>query len=159
MDPREELAQTASDLAAAVAGLTCQEGEEEVSVDPDTLKADVVVISEPDWGAADPEIQEALVPVKKLEESSAVKAEARFEPGETPQEAISPAKADVEFSQPARDTAQAAASGEAIAVDQSKPASGALKRGSTPRRDCRRAKGALRLLPCPGRPSSPANQS
>ena len=31
-----------------VSGLTCQEGEEEVSVDPDTLKADVVVISEPD---------------------------------------------------------------------------------------------------------------
>lgn len=63
MDPREELAQTASDLAAAVAGLTCQEGEEEVSVDPDTLKADVVVISEPDWGASDPEIQRALAPL------------------------------------------------------------------------------------------------
>ena len=82
-DPREELARTASDLAAAVAGLACQEGEEEVNVDPDTLKADVVVISEPDWGASDPEIQEALVPMTKLEESLEVKTEARSEPGET----------------------------------------------------------------------------
>ena len=86
-DPREELARTASDLAAAVAGLACQEGEEEVNVDPDTLKADVVVISEPDWGASDPEIQEALVPMTKLEESLEVKTEARSEPGETLQEA------------------------------------------------------------------------
>ena len=86
-DPREELARTASDLAAAVAGLACQEGEEEVNVDPDTLKADIVVISEPDWGASDPEIQEALAPMTKLEESLEVKTEARSEPGETLQEA------------------------------------------------------------------------
>ena len=64
-----------------------------------------------------------------MEESSAVKAEARFEPGETPQEAISPVKADVEFNQPAHDLGEAAASGEAMAVDQSEPASKGAEEG------------------------------
>ena len=107
-DPREE-----QNLAAAVAGLACQEGEEEVNVDSDTLKdpreeqdlaaavegeeevnvdsdtlkADVVVISDPDWGTSDPEIQEAFVPMTMLEGSLEVKTEARSEPGETLQEA------------------------------------------------------------------------
>ena len=85
-DPREELARTASDLAAVVSGLSCQEDEEEVNVDPDTMKADLVVISEPDWGASDPEIQEALASTVKSERSPEVKTEARFEPGGTSQE-------------------------------------------------------------------------
>ena len=52
-DLKEGLAQTATGLASAVAGLKVEEGEEEVQVDPRTLEPTVVTLSEADWNLSE----------------------------------------------------------------------------------------------------------
>ena len=81
-DVKEEVALAASGLAAAVAGISLQEGEEEVKVNPCTLEATVSLASEVDWGSSDPEVAEAL---SHLHPTGSASTEARIEPGHSSQ--------------------------------------------------------------------------
>ncbi|CAL1147366.1 unnamed protein product [Cladocopium goreaui] len=92
-DLKEGLAQTATGLASAVAGLKVEEGEKEVQVDPRTLEPTVVTLSEADWNVSeesdmgpDEPSAPATRTVKKESDQGSAEAEIKLDPGTTERE-------------------------------------------------------------------------